>query len=159
MTVASLLGSILTECRSGGSSNAVSFTAVGTILPTMTTAQTFLVSTSTRSVVNSSTTSSATGSNGLSGGTIGGIAGGIAGGFLIVGALLFWYIRRHEMKHSTNETVTRTAPIRIEIGGSLEYEPKPETTEPDMPSGRIRYPDPQEEEGFGAEGGRLSRPY
>jgi hypothetical protein len=49
-------------------------------------------------------------------------AGGMVEGFLVLEALLFLWLWRHVIRHSTYETVATVAPIVVQIGGPTGLE-------------------------------------
>jgi hypothetical protein len=118
--------------------------------------------------LSSPPTETSSGSSGLSGGAIGGIVGGIVGTFIILAALLVWWIRRYRSSFRRPVPLPITpvapqppAPKLVESApASLPtiLTPLPTIVE-DVPSGRLRYPDEVLGEPESPEGARLSRAY
>jgi len=106
------------------------------------------------SQTTSPTQSSSSPSIGLSGGAIGGIVGGIVGLFIILAALMFFWVRRYKRQPPP-------APLSREEGTPkfLDEPPPVAAGNDDVPSGRLRYPLDFPEGNSDAAGGRLSRVY
>ena len=104
-----------------------------------------------------STSPPSSGGSQLSGGAIGGIVGGIVGVFVIAAAVVFLLVRRKPRKRPETTMIVPT-PIPHEAKMQETTTLAPASTEIGAGSGRLRYPDPADED-TAQVGGRTSRVY
>ena len=158
--------SIVTGPTTVPTTTSVPILTVPTVVPSNITSSSTIISSSpsasnTPGNLSSPPTETSSGSSGLSGGAIGGIVGGIVGTFIILAALLIWWIRRYRsaFRRPVALPVTPVAPLPPAptfVGSALA--PLPTIVE-DVPDGRLRYPDEVLGEPESPEGARLSRAY